>query len=261
MFRNVLHRRMISLGFVLVAASLPWATTSTSAVAQCAGHGGMGGHNHASAGNDSHDMHSEPQHHLPNGGLPTLVPRTPHGGRFLDAGLYGLEVVYLPRETRVYLFGRSMEPLSTQTLQAQMSPHARGESSPQHILLQHVPSSGPKDQDYLAAAVDMTQLPDETPISFRFEKLPDRRHSKAEFAPIFHPSEIRPDVVRVSFVQADREGLTRQKTCSVTGALLGSMGEPIKVLVGDRPLYLCCDGCIERVKKAPYPCCPSKRGQ
>jgi hypothetical protein len=186
---------------------------------------------------------------LPNGGLPPLAQRTPHGGTFLETGLHRLEVVYMPRETRVYLYGKTMEPLSTLTLQAQMSPQARGESTPRRIPLQHVPPSGPKDQDYLAAAVDVTGLPDETPITFHFENLPDRKHSKAEFTPLFHQSEIRPYVVRVSFVQADREGLAQQQTCPVTGARLGSMGEPVKVLVGDRPLYLCCAGCTEKVKE------------
>ena len=245
----MLNRHIVNVGLGWIAASLVWAMTSTNAIAQCGGHGGMGGHNHGAAAHDSHDGHSEPQCHLPNGGLPRLVRRTPHSGTFLETGSHRLEVVYLPRETRVYLYGQSMEPLSTLALRAQMSPQVRGESSPRHVPLQHVPPSGPKEQDYLAAAIDVSQLPDETPITFRFENLPDRRHSKAEFTPIFSQSEIRPYVARVSFVQADREGYAQQRACPVTGALLGSMGEPIKVLVGDRPLYLCCAGCIEKVKE------------
>lgn len=244
----MLNRHMVNLGFGWLAASLVWAMTANSALAQ--GCCGGGGHNHGAAGHDSHDGHSEPQRHLPNGGLPPLAQRTPHGGLFLETVSHRLEVVYLPRETRVYLYGKAMEPLSTLTLQGQMSPQARGESSPKQICLQHVPPSGPKDQDYLAAAVDVTQLPDETPITFHFENLPDRRHSKAKFTPIFFQSEIRQYVARVSFVQADREGFAQQRTCPVTGALLGSIGEPVKLLVGDRPLYLCCAGCIEKVKQS-----------
>ena len=241
----MLNRHMANLGFGWIAASLIWAMASTNAMAQ--GCCGGGGHNHSAAADDSHDRHTEC--HLPNGGLPTLVQRTPHGGLFLEAGSHRFEVVYLPQQTRVYLYGKSMEPLSTAALRGEMSLQIRGEGSPRLIPLQHTQPSGPKDQDYLAAAADVNQLPDETPIAFRFENLPDRRHSKAEFTPIFSQSEVRPYVARVSFVQADRESFTQQRTCPVTGALLDSMGQPVKVLVGDRPLYLCCAGCIEKVKE------------
>ncbi len=242
------NRCTTHLGLVSLTATLLWAVPSAAVLAQCGGHGGMGGHNHAAA-SDSHFGHSEHQSHMPPGGLPRRVERTPHGGTFLETGSHRLEVVYLSRETRVYLYGKSMEPLSTLALRGEMSPQTRGDGSPQHIALQHAPPSGPKDQDYLAAAIDVTGLPDETPIAFRFENLPDRKHSKAEFTPIFYQSEIRPHVARVSFVQADREGLALQQTCPVTGARLGSMGAPVKVLVGERPLYLCCAGCIEQVKE------------
>ena len=32
---------------------------------------------------------------------------------------------------------------------------------------------------------------------------------------------------------------------------MGSMGTPIKVLVGDQPIYLCCKGCLGKVQKDP----------
>ncbi len=233
------------LGLVSMAAILLWGISAVHAIAQCGGHGDMGGHNHAAAREDSHNSHSE--HHYPTGALSRLVHLTPHGGRFLETRSHRLEVVYLPRQIRVYLYAKSAEPLSTLSLRGEMWPQVRGENSPQHIPLRHTPSSGPEDQDYLVAAADVGHLRDETPITFRFEDLPDRRHSEAQFTPIFFQSEIRPYVAQVSFVVADREGIVRQRVCPVTGARLGSMGNPIKVLVGDRPMYLCCARCIEKL--------------
>jgi len=29
------------------------------------------------------------------------------------------------------------------------------------------------------------------------------------------------------------------------------MGAPVKVLIGGQPLYLCCQGCLGKVEKAP----------
>jgi len=43
-----------------------------------------------------------------------------------------------------------------------------------------------------------------------------------------------------------------QKTCPVTGDVLGSMGPPIPVgLVGGQTIYVCCRGCANRVQRDP----------
>lgn len=43
----------------------------------------------------------------------------------------------------------------------------------------------------------------------------------------------------------------KQKNCPVGGEALGSMGTPVKVMVGDRAVFLCCEGCREAVEKEP----------
>jgi hypothetical protein len=32
---------------------------------------------------------------------------------------------------------------------------------------------------------------------------------------------------------------------------LGSMGEPVKLLVGGKPIFLCCQGCVPKVRSEP----------
>ena len=49
----------------------------------------------------------------------------------------------------------------------------------------------------------------------------------------------------------DAAGIERQKVCPVMDEPLGSMGQPVKLLVGGKPLYLCCKGCIKKVKAEP----------
>lgn len=39
-----------------------------------------------------------------------------------------------------------------------------------------------------------------------------------------------------------------QKSCPVTGQPLGSMGAPPKVMLGDKPLFVCCAGCTAKLK-------------
>lgn len=245
------RRRAVNLGIVQLFALLFWAMPAVSVVAQCGGHGG--GHDHGAAGGDSHAGHDGYGNHLPNGGLPPLVMITPHGGEFLEAGSNSLEVVYLPHETRVFLYGKTRQPLSARELRGQMSMQFPGETGIRQFPLQYAAQpKGSKEQDYAAATVDLSQVPDsEIPIQFRFENLPDRRPVKAEFNPIFSRSKIRPYVAEVSLTQADRDGIAGQRTCPITGAGLGSMGIPKKVLVGDKALYLCCTDCIDKVKESP----------
>lgn len=51
---------------------------------------------------------------------------------------------------------------------------------------------------------------------------------------------------------ADRKLAEEQKYCAVeTENLLGVMGKPIKVLVNDQPVFLCCKGCEKRALKEP----------
>ncbi len=47
---------------------------------------------------------------------------------------------------------------------------------------------------------------------------------------------------------ADRQCAVAQQVCPVTGEPLGSMGKPIKVVDGERELFVCCAGCEEEAK-------------
>jgi hypothetical protein len=46
----------------------------------------------------------------------------------------------------------------------------------------------------------------------------------------------------------DRALAEAQKICPVSNEPLGSMGEPIKVTVDDRSIFVCCQGCVEELK-------------
>jgi len=56
--------------------------------------------------------------------------------------------------------------------------------------------------------------------------------------------------------ERERADIAAQKTCVVSGKSLGSMGAPIKVTVKDflaneQDVYVCCQGCVAKVKKDP----------
>lgn len=61
----------------------------------------------------------------------------------------------------------------------------------------------------------------------------------------------RPEITVASATDADAALIQRQGNCPVMDEPLGSMGKPIKVMVGDKPIFLCCRGCIKKVQAEP----------
>ena len=51
--------------------------------------------------------------------------------------------------------------------------------------------------------------------------------------------------------EREKADIAAQKTCVVSNKSLGSMGAPIKVTVKDQDVYVCCQGCVAKVKKDP----------
>ncbi len=50
---------------------------------------------------------------------------------------------------------------------------------------------------------------------------------------------------------ADRTLAEAQGYCAVTSEPLGSMGLPIKVIVNQQPVFVCCKGCEKEAKSHP----------
>lgn len=61
----------------------------------------------------------------------------------------------------------------------------------------------------------------------------------------------RPEITVTTATEADSAQIAQQGKCPVMDEPLGSMGQPIKVLVGGRPIFLCCKGCIKKIKAEP----------
>jgi Cu(I)/Ag(I) efflux system membrane fusion protein len=53
----------------------------------------------------------------------------------------------------------------------------------------------------------------------------------------------------VDLPETDKRLIEEQKTCPIRGTPLGTMGTPVKVVLKDQPVFLCCDGCEERAKQ------------
>ena len=51
--------------------------------------------------------------------------------------------------------------------------------------------------------------------------------------------------------EADRTLALAQRICPITGAVLGSMGVPVRSVLRGQPVFLCCPGASTRRKQKP----------
>ncbi len=52
-------------------------------------------------------------------------------------------------------------------------------------------------------------------------------------------------------VAANGSRVIQNKICPVMGEPLGAMGDPVPVTVGGETLFVCCRGCVKKVKADP----------
>ena len=55
----------------------------------------------------------------------------------------------------------------------------------------------------------------------------------------------------VDFSEEDRQSATKQHFCPVSGEMLGTMGAPEKVEVEGQQVWICCDGCKDKLLADP----------
>jgi hypothetical protein len=74
--------------------------------------------------------------------------------------------------------------------------------------------------------------------------------SESEVAPL---SETSPEISEalLALSEEDRALAQKQKTCPVSNEDLGSMGTPPKLEVNGQTVFICCDGCRDKLLASP----------
>jgi hypothetical protein len=67
--------------------------------------------------------------------------------------------------------------------------------------------------------------------------------------PVAQNTKIKAEMDKLS--PEDRALAEAQRVCPVTDEPLGSMGTPIKVVIKDKPVFLCCKSCEAKAKASP----------
>jgi hypothetical protein len=129
--------------------------------------------------------------------------------------------------------------------------HVRGQEEVLRYPLKYVaPQTGSGGHDHLAATVDVSRVKDgDMTATFELQNLPNAQPPRVTFSQTFALSKIA--VAVASLDESDRSRIAQQKVCPVSGGRLGSMGTPVKVVVGEQPVYLCCKACLGKVRENP----------
>ncbi len=174
--------------------------------------------------------------------------RAPHGGQLSKTNWNYFEVVYGPRETRVYVYDLFRSPVPAREMQGDVIMQVRSNGGKFRYPLQY--ARGADGQDYLALRVDLTRVRNgDMDVHFDLAGLPNRESPRARFSQAF--ALPRPPVAVAAATAFDRAAVARQRTCPVMDSPLGEHGTPIKLLVGNQTIYVCCQGCIKKVQADP----------
>jgi hypothetical protein len=161
------------------------------------------------------------------------------------------EVVFQPQEIRLYVYGPWPQTRSAKAVTGEVSLQPFKDKHVTRVELKYV-AAPTGEQDYLSATADLSGAKEKSLMAtIKLRNLPVANHSTAEFSRAVVVSESKPTVTPAELDKSDQAGIAHQKVCPVTGAKLGSMGDPIKLLIGGKPLYLCCQGCLNKVKNDP----------
>lgn len=193
-------------------------------------------------------------------GLNASSLRPLHGGQVTATKWHFFEVVYKPKETRIYVYSPSQRPIGAAGMRGEVVMQIHGNSKKfRYAVKERTDESG---MIYSAVDVDVSRVRDgDMQVIFDLSRLPFREERKTRFVQTFalfrpasaHPAMARPamqvTVARLS--EADRPLIQRQRNCPVMDAELTSHGQPIKLMVGNQPLFVCCKGCIAEVEKKP----------
>lgn len=179
------------------------------------------------------------------------VAQGPHGGELATANPLSFEVVYLPQEIRVYVYGRVPQPVASEDVTGEVVLQRPHDERQTRLALRYItPPAG--QQGYLSAPVDLSRVKDgDFAATIKLANLPRENRPGTSFTQPVVLSKGKPQVTLATVDETDQAGIARQRVCPVTGEPLDSMGGPVKVLVGGQPVYLCCKGCLGKVKTDP----------
>lgn len=161
----------------------------------------------------------------------------PHGGQLHRLGDLQCEVVFIPQSVEVYVYDRDGHAVDVRQARGRIT--FGFQDDPRSYRHDLYPSAGPGNStDGLYLAIDLSKIPDRHPtIDIALHGL---RRLPVTFAASLRRKQMSAQVA-----------IREQKICPISGKPLGSMGQPLKVRIRDRDVYLCCASCSNQLAANP----------
>jgi YHS domain-containing protein len=164
--------------------------------------------------------------------------RGPHGGVIVEQEGLRAEIVVDQTGIKLYLLDRA--PIESKGLRATAVLKIAGDPSQRRFDLLPQPSAADGVR-LLAARYDLSRYGGQA-AELTVEGLRHRSTTRS-FPKLVASVELPPTAE-----QSRATAIADQKVCPVSGEPLGSMGDPVPVTVGDQTIYVCCIGCVAKVK-------------
>lgn len=167
----------------------------------------------------------------------------PHGGDLRQVGTSQAETLVLPSGIRLFVYDSQGHPLDLRSARGVVMLHVAG--APKRYRYDLFPEVR-KDNtsESLAVAIDLSRVAGQkVELNLQLVGIPGTERRPAQFAASL--------TVPMTDSQREAAAIAEQGICPVSGQPLGSMGRPIAVDLDGQTVFVCCKGCIDRLKANP----------
>jgi len=179
-------------------------------------------------------------------------PAPSRGGTVVMSKAHHFEVVFARDGLKVYPLAPADTPAAIARLTGTATLTIPGAPKPFAYALKPMPEAPGRPPAALGVAVDLGRVPVRgTTVAIRVAGLADPAEPTAAFTVPFAPGGGAPGIAVAPATKADEPAIAAQKTCKVSGEALDSMGGPLKVTLGGRSTYVCCQSCVKEIRANP----------
>jgi hypothetical protein len=175
-----------------------------------------------------------------------------HGGKVAMTKEYHFEVVFAKAGLKVCPRTHEDKPIDASRLTGTATFYHPNSPEPwfERKLTPSVANPG-QAATSIGLKLDLSKVPATgAKVAFRVEGLPEAAEPTATFTVPFALAASN-EISVAKATEADAKAIAALKVCPVSKEDLDSMGGPLKVSRGDKAIFICCKGCLEKIQADP----------
>jgi hypothetical protein len=175
-----------------------------------------------------------------------------HGGKVAMTKEYHFEVVYTKDGLNVFPRTHEDKPIDASRLSGTATFYHPNSPKPWFARKLAASAASPGQATIsIGTKIDLSKVPATgAKVEFKVELLPETAEPTATFTVPFAFAASN-EIVVVKATKADEKAIAALKVCPVSKEDLDSMGGPLKVMRGDKSIFICCKGCLKEIEADP----------